>query len=319
MISPTRHPPAVGPGDRVGVAALSGPVDPERLEAGLAALRRLGFEPVVAANVLARRGLFAGSDAERLAGFHALAADPEVRAILFARGGHGVLRVLPGIDWELLRRVPRAYVGYSDLTPFLLAVVERLGWVSFHGPLVAADLARGLTAEEEGSFLAVLAGAAPVELPWRSCPRPSRNGAARGPVLGGCLSLLAATVGTPYLPDLAGALLVWEDLNEAPYRVDRMLTHLGLSGNLAGITGMVVGHLGSPADTASDDSAGNGAADGEYASVALDSTAAYRWPLAWGAPIGHCSPNRTLPLGAWGRFDEGAARLIAGEPWEGMR
>jgi muramoyltetrapeptide carboxypeptidase len=302
----------VGPGDRIGVAALSGPVDPERLEAGLAALRHLGFEPVLADNVLSRQGLFAGGDAERLDGFHRLAADPGVRAILFARGGHGVLRVLPAIDWDLLRRVPRAYVGYSDLTPFLLAVVARLGWVSFHGPLVAADLARGLSAEEEGSFLAALSGARPLELPWRSCPRPSppsRNGAARGPVLGGCLSLLAATVGTPFLPDLEGALLVWEDLNEAPYRVDRMLTHLGLSGNLANITGMVVGHVGPLPDPLS----GAGADDSEFASVTLDSTGAFGWPVAWGAPVGHVAPNRTVPLGAWGRFDEAGSRLVIGE------
>ncbi len=150
----------------MGVAALSGPVDPARLEAGLEALRRLGFEPVLAANVLSRHGLFAGGDEERLAAFHRLAADPSLSAIFFARGGHGLLRLLPAIDWDLLRRHPRAYVGYSDLTPFLLEVVRRLGLVTFHGSMVAADLARGLRPEEEESLLGALAGRYPAEVPF---------------------------------------------------------------------------------------------------------------------------------------------------------
>ena len=124
-------PPAVRPGDRVGVAALSGAVDPERLEAGLEALRQLGFEPLVAANLKSGTGLFAGDDDRRLEGFHDLLAEPRLRAVIFARGGHGVLRLLPRIDWALLARRPLAYVGYSDLTPFLLEVVRRLGVVAF--------------------------------------------------------------------------------------------------------------------------------------------------------------------------------------------
>src|ERR1700686_3552227 len=115
---------------------------------GGGALRSRGLERVLADTGAWREGLFAGGDEARLAAFHRLAADADLPAILFTRGGHGVLRVLPGIDWELLRRRPRAYLGYSDLTPFLLAVVRRLGLVAFHGPLVGAELARGLTGGE---------------------------------------------------------------------------------------------------------------------------------------------------------------------------
>ncbi len=285
----------------MGVAALSGPVDPARLEAGLAALLRLGFEPVPAANLLSRNGLFAGGDAERLAAFHALAADPDLPVIFFARGGHGLLRLLPALDWDLLRRFPRAYVGYSDLTPFLLEVVRRLGLVAFHGPMVAADLARGLSPEEEASLLAALAGRYPAEQPFS---RWLRQGPASGPLLGGCLSLLTATLGTPFAPDLDGALVFWEDLNEPAYRVDRMLTHLGLSGNLANIAGMIVGHLtdgrwpnGEPPDWP--DLVGGGVAD-------------FSWPLAWGLESGHVAPNRTLPLGLPARL-ESDGRLVLGE------
>ncbi|HEX6864125.1 MAG TPA: LD-carboxypeptidase, partial [Thermoanaerobaculia bacterium] len=137
MIRPVHLPPPAGPGDRVGVAALSGPVDPAKLEAGISALRGLGFEPVLADNLLSRQGFLAGTDAERLAAFHRLVADPSLTAIFFSRGGYGLMRLLPALDWDLLARHPRAYVGYSDLTPFLLGLVERLGLVSFHGPLVA--------------------------------------------------------------------------------------------------------------------------------------------------------------------------------------
>lgn len=283
------------------MAALSGPVDPEKLEQGLAALRRMGFEPVLADNVLSRHGLFAGGDAERLAGFHRLAADPDLAAILFARGGHGVLRVLPGIDWDLLARRPRAYVGYSDLTPFLLGVVRRLGLVAFHGPMVAADMFRGLDAVEEESLLGALAGRYPSSMPctgWLRPPVPAadgREGKVRGTLLGGCLSLLEATLATPWAPDLAGALVFWEDVGESPYRIDRMLTHLGLSGTLADIAGMVVGHPEGAAVAADPEREPRDSVD--WAAQLADSLAGFPWPLAWGLESGHRARNRTLPLG----------------------
>lgn len=304
MIVPAHLPPPAGPGDRVGVAALSGPVNPARLEAGLAALRRLGFEPVLAANLHSRDGLFAGGDAERLAAFHQLAADPALAAIFFARGGHGLLRVLPAIDWELLRRRPRAYVGYSDLTPFLLEATRRLGLVTFHGPMVAADLARGLNPEEEASLIDALAGRYPAVQPFSRWLREPASGEVRGPLLGGCLSLLTSTLGTPFAVDLAGAVVFWEDTGEPPYRIDRMLTHLGLSGTLASIAGMIVGHLG--------DGQRPGEEPADWPALVGGNVAGFPWPLAWGLESGHVPPNRTLPLGLLARLD-GGSRLVLGE------
>jgi len=337
-----RLPPPAGPGDRVGVAALSGPVDPERLERGLAALRGLGFEPVLADNAASREGLFAGGDAARLAAFHRLAADADLPAILFTRGGHGVLRVLPGIDWELLRRRPRAYLGYSDLTPFLLAVVRRLGLVAFHGPLVGGELARGLTAGERESLLGALAGRYPVAMPLAGW---LRGGAVAGPLLGGCLSLLTATLGTAWFPALSGALLFLEDVNEPLYRIDRMLTHLALSGSLDRLGGMILGHLDAThaADAADASKRAAGAAgnadaagaagghpeslgaagDARRAGVELiaDNLRSFEWPLAWGLESGHRSPNLTLPLGMSAHLGSpgpdssgisGGARLLLG-------
>lgn len=303
MIAPAQLPPPVLPGDRVGIAALSGPVDPERLALGLAALERLGFIPVPAANLGSRAGIFAGSDAERLDAFHALAADPSIAAILFARGGHGVLRVLSGIDWQLLAARPRAYVGFSDLTPFLLEVVRRLGLVAFHGPMVAADFARGQDESERASFLGALAGRYPAEQ-WfaeslRQGPEP-----ARGVLLGGCLSLLTATLGTPFAVDLEGALLLLEDVGEPPYRVDRMLAQLRLSGRLDRIAGLVVGHL--------DDIDRPLAPEAVWRELLADAFGSFTWPVGIGHNSGHRSPNWTLPLGLPAILDAAGRRLILG-------
>jgi muramoyltetrapeptide carboxypeptidase len=293
-LPPVRWPPPVSPGDRVGVAALSGVVDPEALERGLDALRGLGFEPVVAANCNSTWGELAGTDQERLAGFHELAADPALAAIFFARGGHGLLRLLPAIDWQLLGRPPRAYVGYSDLTPFLLQVVQRLRLIAFHGPMVAKDLARGLGDSEAESLLGALAGEPPASYPLRHW---LRRGSAEGVLLGGCLSLLVTLLGTPWLPSLEGAILFLEDVDEPVYSVDRMLTHLRLSGNLAPVRGMVAGHLGEEWRR------------GEIAPWHQESFLALPGPLAFGLEAGHGVPNLTLPLGATVRIDGASGGL----------
>jgi len=293
-------PPPVRSGDRVGVAALSGPVEPEALERGLEALRELGLEPVPADNLRLRKGLFAGSDDERLAAFHDLAADPTLRAILFTRGGHGSLRLLPRIDWSALAAVPRAYVGYSDLTPFLLQVVFRLGLVAFHGPMVAGDLARRLESEESESLERALAGDYPHSVPLEQV---DGDKAVEGPLLGGCLSLLTATLGTPFAPDLTGSILFWEDVNEPLYRIDRMLNQLALSGSLSHISGMVIGKL---------ELTGEGSGGPDLRSVVQEIAERPDWPVAWGCPSGHCRPNMTLPLGMKARLDPRRTELELG-------
>jgi muramoyltetrapeptide carboxypeptidase len=287
------YPPPVRPGARIGVAALSGPVVPGRLAAGLAELVRLGFEPVLAANLERRDRIFAGTDDERLAAFHALVDDPAIEAIVFARGGHGVLRLLERLDWERIARTPRAFVGYSDLTPFLAAVVERCGWVPFHGPMVAADLADGLDAAEERSFLGALAGEPDAEYELDFVDGAEN---ADGILRGGCLSLLAATLATPFAPSLDGSVLLVEDVDEPLYRLDRMLTQLRLSGSLTGVRAMIFGASIAPGNLA------------PWLELARDSAPGV--PLATGLATGHFRPNLTLPLGRRCRLEIAARRLV---------
>lgn len=301
MISSVSLPPPVAPGARVGVAALSGSIDAARLERGLAELRRLGFEPVLADNLASRHLLFAGSDEERLAAFHRLASDPDLPAILFARGGSGLLRLLDRVDWDLLASRPRAYVGYSDLTPFLLEVVRRLGLAAFHGPMVAADLARSLTAREEASLLGALAGRVPLEVPVAEWVRP---GEAEGPLLGGCLTMIDCLLGTPYAPDLEGAVLFWEELNEPVFRLDRLLTHLWLSGRLASVRGMILGHLACPELTAEDWRT--------WRRLLEEWGERLNRPVGVGLPVGHLADNLTLPLGLPARLDPASGLLRVG-------
>jgi muramoyltetrapeptide carboxypeptidase len=277
------------------VAALSGPVDAEELAGGVQALRELGFEPLLAENLSRRAGLFAGEDDERLGGFHRLVADESVGAIFFARGGHGILRLLPHIDWDLVARRPRAYIGYSDLTPLLYQVVRRVGVAAFHGPMVAVDFARGLEPVEVRFLLESLAGHPP--------PVAALEGwgeRAEGPLLGGCLSLLTATLGTPFSCDPGTGVLFWEDVGEPLYRLDRMLTQLRLSGSLSAIKGMIVGCL-EPVDPDPE--------EGTLPDLLRQITAELRCSVIYGVPSGHCQPNLTLPLGVRVRLNPSENRV----------
>ncbi len=263
----------------------------------------LGFEVVTAGNLESRHDLFAGTDEERLRGLHELARDESVGAIFFARGGHGCLRVLPFIDWELLARRPRAWIGYSDLTPFLQAVVVRLGYASFHGPMVAADLARGLTDIERDSLLGALAGNFPNSLPVAEVVA-GEEPVVEGRLMGGCLSLLCATLGTPWSAPLDGAILALEDVGEPTYRVDRMLTHLRLSGSLARVRGVVLGDL-----------RGNDETREEASSMARRVAGLVPGLMvAYGTEFGHVAPNRTLALGLPARLDARTRNLTIGLP-----
>jgi muramoyltetrapeptide carboxypeptidase len=290
-------PPRLRPEATIGVAAVSGPVDEARLEAGLRVLESRGYRIVEAANLRRHDGFFAGSDEERAAGYRELVKDPRVDAIFFARGGYGSSRILPLLDAGEIRSSPKIHLGGSDLTALFAYVATHASLATFYGPLVAVHLADGDSLDWE----AVLRGAPPA--PHSVSPDDVLSGGAgRGPLVGGCLSLIASLCGTPEAVRGEGAVLFWEDVGEETYRLDRMLTQLERSGTFDGLQAMVIGSVapGRREGVESDD---------DIRAWLRRRFASAPFPVAMGFPAGHLDSTRTLPLGVCVRVDLERSRI----------
>jgi muramoyltetrapeptide carboxypeptidase len=289
-----RKPRALRPGDLVGVCAPAGPVAADRVEKGAAELRSLGFEVRVADGVREKTRFTAGTVEQRLADLQGLFADDAVAGIICARGGAGSYGLLSRLDRELLRAHPKVFVGYSDVTALHL-YLHRLGLVTFHGPMVGWELADKTYQRE--SFLSAVKGEG---APYASEPDDLmglREGRGEGVLRGGCLSLLAAAAGTPWALDPGDEpmLLFLEDVDEAPYRLDRMLFQLRESGALRGVAGIVFGDMKGCSPKLD--------ADYTLEDVLLDALADLDVPIALGLSSGHATgPNITLPLGVRARL-----------------
>ncbi len=212
------------------------------MELGVEALRRLGFAPRFAANAQERGPLFfAGTAEQRVADLHAAFADPESQLVMSLRGGYGSNYILPGLDLELIRKHPKPFFAYSDLTGVQLRLLDELGLPAFHGPMAAADfyLDDGVHLP---SFHAALAGEQYSVGPGEGL-RVLKTGTARGTLYGGCLSILVSLLGTPWEPATEGRLLFLEDTGAKPYQIDRMLWQLRQAGKLDGVTGIVFGEM----------------------------------------------------------------------------
>jgi muramoyltetrapeptide carboxypeptidase len=285
----------------VGICAPSGWSKPDRLGAGIAVLQEAGLRVKVGRSIFARDGSAAGSAAERAADLNALIADPEVDLILAARGGFGASRLLPLLDLGPLRDRPKPIVGFSDITALHLAWA-RAGVGSVHGPMAedAAELP-GLLER-----LRRVAGpvAQPTDAPALATLRPGR---AEGVLVGGNLSLLAAACGTPWQLDARGAILLVEDLNEAPYRIDRMLTQMAQAGALRGIAGAVVGEL------VGCDPAEAGGPLPSALEVFARRLADLGVPAFAGLAFGHGRRRLAIPLGVRARMDADACMLEIGD------
>lgn len=304
MTAPLRRPRRLAPGGVVGVAALSGPVREEDLRAGVSALESFGYAVRLASNVLEREPLLglAGDDDARLDGYLALVGDPDVGAILFARGGYGATRLLARLPEEALRRRALLHCGFSDLTALSAFLRERCGLVSVHGPMVAADLARPLDPLTAAWFPALLEGRAPLRLvaPSAEVLVPGR---AEGPLVGGCLSLLAALSGTPWEYDYDGAILFLEEVGEEAYRVDRMLGTLISSGRLGRLAGIITGSMARVTFGGEED-------PDRLRRLLVERLGPLGVPVAAGLPFGHAGPNVPLPVGARASWD-GESRTLA--------
>ncbi len=290
------RPPRLRPGGTIGVAAISGPVDPARVDSGIARLRARGYRVVEAPNVRrAADGLFAGTDAERAEGYRGLLRNPDVDAIFFARGGSGAARVLGALDGEEIIAHPKVHLGGSDLTA-LFALLASRGLVAFYGPMVAVEIS-----EQDGlDWEAVVSGRSPA--PHDFDERDIlREGTGEGPLVGGCLSLLASLCGTPEAVRAQGRVLFWEDIGEEIYRLDRMLTQLERSGTFDRLQAMLIGSV------VSRDRSEAPRTVREYLRTRFRGAP---YPVAMGFPAGHLARPRTLPLGVPVRLElAGAGRL----------
>lgn len=234
-------PRALRRGDVVGVCAPAGPaLDEEDLVRGVRYLEQLGYHVLLAPHVLRRRGYLAGADADRASDLMRLFTHPHVRAIIALRGGFGTQRILPLLDFASIRRHPKIVVGYSDLTALSLALYAKARLVTFAGPMVAAEMARGLTGVAEEFFWRCLTSTKALGL-FPGSSASLRKGAAEGRILGGNLSLVASLAGTPFFPSFRHSLLLLEEIGERPYRIDRMLRQLAHAGVLKHSRGALLG------------------------------------------------------------------------------
>jgi muramoyltetrapeptide carboxypeptidase len=244
---------------------------------------RARYRVGVGQGVLASTGYLAGDDQRRIDELNGLLRDPDVRAIACARGGYGIMRILPHLDAGALRADPKPIIGFSDVTALLMWAWSQAGVRGVHGPVVA-HLGE-LGSDDHARLFEVLEHPdAPLQLEATSI---GAAGPVCGPLIGGNLSLLSHLVGTPYLPDLRGAVLLVEDIGERPYAIDRYLTHLGLAGVLSGLAGVLVGEL-----VRCDESHGPSALD-----VIGERLSNYQLSGRAGAPVGHGTRNRAFTLG----------------------
>jgi muramoyltetrapeptide carboxypeptidase len=277
----------------VGIVAPAAAVEIEAVRRGQYALEEMGFRTRVGEGVFSRHRYLAGPDARRVAELQAMFQDPEVKGIICARAGYGSGRLLPLLDFSTLRCVPKIFIGYSDATLLLNALVQRAGFVSFHGPVVAGEFANGLSVRARDHLLRLVTGGkGEAELTFSHV---LRRGTGEGLLLGGCLSVLVTTLGTPFDLDTTEAVLFLEDVGEKPYRIDRMLTHLKQAGKLAHLRGVVFGQMAG--------CLGEGNDPQELLDIIAETFAEYDYPVGFGLPAGHGSENLTLPLGTRVRLD----------------
>jgi muramoyltetrapeptide carboxypeptidase len=289
-----RKPRALKPGDRIAVVAPASAFARAEFDAGVAELRSLGFEPVYEESVFERRAYAAGSATSRAAAFARAWRDPTIAALIAVRGGYGSVHLLPLLGESLLLGQPKAFIGYSDNTSLLSWLTLMGSIVSFHGPMLEGRLARGEAGYDRSTFIRCLCRPEPADEICHPQVEVLHSGEAAGTLIGGTLTQLCASLGTPYAFDPpAGCVLFLDEVAERPYRLDRMLTQLYLSGILSRASALVFGEL-----PRCDEPGGTPTAR----EVVEELTRGFRGPILYGLPSGHTAgPTLTLPLGVRAR------------------
>jgi muramoyltetrapeptide carboxypeptidase len=313
---PLLRPPRLASGTRIGLVAPAGPLlERDDLTRAQELCRALGYEPVLGKNAHRRSGYLAGTDSERLADLNAAIRDSSIHAIWCIRGGYGSIRLLDQVDYAAMAEGPKALIGFSDATALLNAIHRLTGVVTFHGPVARASLTafsrlhfeRVLTTADAPGRLGRIPPPPDVLVPQENRIVSLCGGVAEGPLAGGNLTLLQCLIGTPYFPELAGAILFLEDVGEDLYRVDRMLAHLRLIGAFRRLAGVLVGRF-----TDLERSGGDGAQG--FDEVLANYFEPLGIPVAYGFPVGHIEGQWTLPFGVRARLDADGGEVELLEP-----
>ena len=291
-----QKPPRLRRGGRIGVVAPAGRVDRDDVESGIAAIRAEGFEVELGLNIFEAKGYLAGEPQGRARDLVDFFQRSDIDAIFCARGGFGSIQLLPYLSASL-QADAKIFVGYSDITILLNWLRQFRGMITFHAPMVAMDLARGLSARSRSHFWPLLSG----EIQdWKmDLTEVVQPGFAEGEIIGGCLSLLVTTLGTPYEIDTAGKLLFLEDVGEKPYRIERMMTQLLMAGKLDRPAGVLFGDF-----THCDD-----AGPRDFREIITELFRHVSYPVVMGMRAGHGDENLALPFGARMALDGNRATL----------
>ncbi len=316
-------PPALQPGDLIQLIAPAGPASAREVAEAVQNLTRRGYVVQVSKNAQEKDGYLAGADELRASDLNQAFADPKVKMVLCLRGGFGSPRLLDRVDYEAIRRHPKIFVGYSDITALLVALRQKAKLVTFHGPMATTDFSgrSGLSPYAHRHFWSLLeapaAGSPPDPqlfenwgqsgAPKTTALRTLAGGAAEGTLVGGNLSTLAALMGTPYEAETSGSILFLEDVNEEPFRIDRMLCQLRLAGKLKPVKGVLLGAFTrcEPKDK-KDSQTVDQVLDHYFTGLGI--------PVLAGFPSGHLPEQATLPLGSRVRLDADKKTLAILEP-----
>lgn len=285
------RPERLHPGDTIGVIAPAGPPNLKSLKRAIPVFEKMGLHVKLGANINKVHGYLAGTDEERLSDFHDMVADPTIKAIIFARGGYGTPRIAPDIDYELVKNNPKIMWGYSDITYLHTAIHQATGLVTFHGPMLASDIGKenfhALSLKQFDQLFE------PTTLIYSEIASPLKvvnHGEAKAPIVGGNLSLLASGIGTPYEIDTRGKLLLIEDVDEVPYKVDGMLNQLKLAGKFSNAAGILIGDFANSEPKTDKPTL-------TLEQVFHDYFNSLPIPVMSGFKIGHCQPHFAMPLG----------------------
>ena len=304
-----RKPAALRKGDTIGVITPASPMLVDRLEKGLDYLQKKGFRVLLGEHVYDSRGYLAGWDRDRVNDLHAMFANPEVRAVFSSRGGYGTPRILDLVDYDLIARNPKIFLGYSDLTAIQLAIWKHTGVVTYSGPMVAVEMGLGIDPFTEEFLWKTIGPEEDGELfpEAGTALQVLRPGKARGTLLGGCLSLITSLLGTPHFPDFSGAILILEDVGEEPYRIDRYLAQLRSVGVFEQVAGVILGEFLDCVPS------------GETPSLSIEEIISDYFgqlpvPVVTGFPYGHGPKKFTVPVGVEVELDADGRRVRLLEP-----